>query len=159
MATRNSQDCNKPYATRRNFLKLTTNALFGLAALLGLGGLVRFLGYPTDPDPQSEFDLGPAANLPPGSRTLRTDIPAVIYNTDGIFTAYSLTCTHLGCTVEADGEGFACPCHGSKFDHDGAVLQGPARLPLRPLRVQALEDGSLKLFTQGQADYNNLNSG
>ncbi len=152
MATRYSQDRNRLYTARRNFLKLTTNALFGLAGLLGLGGLARFLGYQSEPAPQTEFDLGPAANFPPGSRTLRADIPAVIYNTDGVFTAYSLTCTHLGCIVEADGQGFACPCHGSKFDHDGAVLQGPARLPLRPLRVDVPADGNLKLFTQGQAD-------
>ncbi len=152
MATRNSQDPNRLYADRRNFLKLTTNALFGLAGLLGLGGLVRFLGYPTEPAPQTEFDLGPAANFPPGSRTVRADIPVVIYNTDGVFTAYSLICTHLGCTVEADGQGFACPCHGSRFEQDGAVLQGPAKQPLRPLRVEALEDGRLKLFTQEEAD-------
>jgi len=83
---------------------------------------------------------------------LRVDIPAVIYNTDGVFTAYSLTCTHLGCTVETDGQGYECPCHGSRFGEDGAVLQGPAKQPLQPLRVEALEDGRLKLFTQEQAD-------
>lgn len=138
--------------SRRDFLKLTTNALFGLAGLLGLGGLARFLGYQGEPAPQTEFDLGPATDFPPGSRTLRADIPAVIYNTDGVFTAYSLTCTHLGCTVETDGQEYACPCHGSRFGEDGVVLQGPAKQPLRPLRVEALENGSLKLFTQEQAD-------
>ncbi|MFZ5819827.1 MAG: ubiquinol-cytochrome c reductase iron-sulfur subunit [Chloroflexota bacterium] len=140
------------HPTRRDFLKLLTNALFGLAGLLGLGGLVRFLGYQGEPAPQTDFDLGPTADFPPGSRSLRADIPAVIYNTDGVFTAYSLTCTHLGCTVETDGEGFTCPCHGSRFGEDGAVLQGPATESLRPLRVEALEDGSLNLFTQEQAD-------
>lgn len=138
--------------SRRDFLKLTTHALFGLAGLLGLGGLARFLGYQGEPAPQTEFDLGPAADFPPGSRTVRADIPAVIYNTNGAFTAYSLTCTHLGCTVEADGQEYACPCHGSRFGENGIVLQGPAKQPLPPLRVQALENGSLKLFTQEQAD-------
>lgn len=140
------------HSSRRDLLKLTTNALFGLAGLLGLGGLIRFLGYQSDPAPPTDFDLGPAADFPPGSRTLRADIPAVIYNRDGVFTAYSLTCTHLGCTVEANSEGFTCPCHGSQFGEDGAVLQGPARLPLRPLRVEVTEAGVLRVFTQDQPD-------
>ena len=29
--------------------------------------------------------------------------------------ALDLTCPHLGCTVKATAEGFACPCHGSRF--------------------------------------------
>ncbi|GAB4504886.1 MAG: hypothetical protein Fur0043_18810 [Anaerolineales bacterium] len=141
------------HSSRRDFLKLTANALFGLAGLLGLSGLVRFLGYQSDPAPPTEFDLGTAADFPPGSSPIfRTDIPAVIYNTEGIFTAYSLTCTHLGCMVETDGQGFTCPCHGSRFGADGAVLQGPARLPLRPLRVEVTADGILRAFTQDQPD-------
>lgn len=133
--------------SRRDFLSILTNALFGLSGLLGLGGLVRFLSYQTDPGPQTEFELGTAADFPPGSRTIRADIPAVIYNTDGIFTAYSLTCTHLGCTVEAEENEFACPCHGSKFDKYGAVLKGPAQAPLSLLQVEQTEDGRLKLLT------------
>ena len=35
---------------------------------------------------------------------------------------------------EAAGEGFACPCHGSRFDRDGHVLGGPA-----PRGLDALE--------------------
>jgi cytochrome b6-f complex iron-sulfur subunit len=132
--------------TRRDFLKLITNALFGLSGLLGLGGLARFFSYQPNQGPPTEFDLGEAANFPAGSRTLRLDIPAVIYNNGDEYVAYSLTCTHLGCTVEEDGEGFACPCHGSQFDKDGAVLGGPAKKSLRLLRVEMMEDNTLRLY-------------
>lgn len=139
----------KPPCTlsRHDFLKLSLRFLAGLGGLLGLGGLVRFFSYQFDPGPPSEFDLGAAADFPSGSHTIRADIPAVIYNRAGKITAYSLTCTHLGCTVEEDGDLFTCPCHGSRYDQNGAVLKGPARRPLRSLRVELQADQTLKLYT------------
>ena len=45
-------------------------------------------------------------------------------------------CTHLGGTLRwNDAErSWDCPLHGSRFDADGAVLEGPAVRPLRRLR-------------------------
>ncbi|MBX0294963.1 FAD-dependent oxidoreductase [Haloarcula nitratireducens] len=47
---------------------------------------------------------------------------------DGELHAVSARCTHLGCLVEwNDGErSWDCPCHGSRFDCDGDVLDSPA---------------------------------
>jgi Rieske Fe-S protein len=48
--------------------------------------------------------------------------------------AVSLRCTHLGCLLRfnAAERSWDCPCHGSRFDVDGRVLEGPAVQPLEP---------------------------
>jgi thiosulfate dehydrogenase [quinone] large subunit len=60
----------------------------------------------------------------------------------GRFTALSAVCTHQGCTVSFDSasKGFDCPCHGSRYDSAGKVLNGPATAPLPTIAVTV--DGS-----------------
>ena len=132
--------------TRREFLRLATNFLLGLSGALGFGGIIRFLSFEMDPPPLSQYDLGSADSYPQGSRTLLMQIPAVlIHNGDG-FSAFSLICTHLGCTVEQKDSGFECPCHGSKYDDKGYVTREPSNQPLRRLRVEKNETGNLVLY-------------
>jgi glycine/D-amino acid oxidase-like deaminating enzyme/nitrite reductase/ring-hydroxylating ferredoxin subunit len=60
---------------------------------------------------------------------------AVHRDDEGQLHACSARCTHLGCLVgwnRADRT-WECPCHGSQFGADGALLQGPATDPLLPL--------------------------
>jgi glycine/D-amino acid oxidase-like deaminating enzyme/nitrite reductase/ring-hydroxylating ferredoxin subunit len=47
---------------------------------------------------------------------------------DGTLHALSATCTHLGCQVRFNTaeRTWDCPCHGSRFDVEGQVLEGPA---------------------------------
>jgi cytochrome b6-f complex iron-sulfur subunit len=48
------------------------------------------------------------------------------------FSAIEAVCTHEGCTVTgADGDVYVCPCHGSRYDRSGHVVQGPAKASLR----------------------------
>ena len=38
-------------------------------------------------------------------------------------------CSHMGCSLAHNGTragGWDCPCHGSRFDEAGEVLDGPA---------------------------------
>jgi len=133
--------------SRRDFLKLSTNSLLALAATMGMGGLIRFLGYQFDKAPQTEFDIGHAYDYPYNSRTVLAYVPAVIIHDKDGFRAISLTCTHLGCTAELQNFGFECPCHGSRFDPTGKTLKGPAIAPLKQLRVEQTEEGNLLLFT------------
>jgi glycine/D-amino acid oxidase-like deaminating enzyme/nitrite reductase/ring-hydroxylating ferredoxin subunit len=56
-----------------------------------------------------------------------------VYRDDrGVLHAVSLRCTHLGCLLRfnAAERSWDCPCHGSRFDVDGRVLEGPAVRPL-----------------------------
>jgi glycine/D-amino acid oxidase-like deaminating enzyme/nitrite reductase/ring-hydroxylating ferredoxin subunit len=47
---------------------------------------------------------------------------------DGQLIELSATCTHLGCIVHWNGaeKSWDCPCHGSRFDKLGKVINGPA---------------------------------
>ena len=51
-------------------------------------------------------------------------------NESDALIALSAKCTHTGCTVAWQEDLFACPCHGSKFNPDGGVVEGPASDPL-----------------------------
>ncbi|MDQ3733580.1 MAG: FAD-dependent oxidoreductase [Actinomycetota bacterium] len=57
---------------------------------------------------------------------------AIYRDESGALHAVSARCTHLGCLVRfSDTErAWECPCHGSRFDVDGSVIQGPANKPL-----------------------------
>lgn len=54
----------------------------------------------------------------------------------GQFKGFSAVCTHAGCNVaEVVGPSINCPCHGSRFNLDGTVANGPAKKPLEAKAV------------------------
>jgi Rieske Fe-S protein len=84
---------------------------------------------------------------PPGVRSLaelRPDEGAIVSHEgrklaayrdeEGRVSAVSPVCTHLWCQVKwnAAERSWDCPCHGSRFDTQGQVLQGPAVEGLEP---------------------------
>lgn len=60
---------------------------------------------------------------------------AVYKDKTGKICKYSATCPHLGCFVRwnTSEATWDCPCHGSRFDAHGKVLNGPAKTDLEPL--------------------------
>jgi Rieske Fe-S protein len=62
---------------------------------------------------------------------------AVYRDASGVVTERSAACPHLGCIVHwnAAGKTWDCPCHGSRFDPHGHVLNGPANRDLAPIGV------------------------
>jgi Rieske Fe-S protein len=76
------------------------------------------------------------ADLAPGEAGIVSDDDgewATYVDEQGVSHAVSPSCTHMGCLVSFNGaeRAWECPCHGSRFGLDGAVLQGPATRPLR----------------------------
>ncbi len=66
----------------------------------------------------------------------------IIHPSENQYVALSSICTHQGCTVayNASTNELPCPCHGSRFNINGKVLNGPAQRDLKKYTVKV--DGS-----------------
>ena len=86
-------------------------------AMASAGQLVRDAG-------RSIQGLGRQA-LDPGRTGARRDAAGRLH-------AVPLKCTHMGCrlTWNPEERTWDCPCHGSRFDCQGRLLDGPARKDL-----------------------------
>jgi nitrite reductase/ring-hydroxylating ferredoxin subunit len=80
--------------------------------------------------------------VPPGTgAVIRRGVTPIAVYRDGSGVAHerSAVCPHLGCIVawNAAEQSWDCPCHGSRFDPLGAVVNGPATRPLAPIEREA----------------------
>ena len=87
----------------------------------------------------SPGDVSSADELEPGeAAVIRHGLTkrATYRDDDGVLHEVSAKCTHMGCIVgwNPGEKSWDCPCHGSRFDVDGNVLQGPAVTPLEPVQ-------------------------
>lgn len=128
---------------RRDFLGLAGLWTAGIAILGSVIGMARLPKPRVVPEVSARFRVGKLAEFTPGTvKDIQGHNVRVIVTQQGI-AALSLICTHLGCIVSESSEGYACPCHGSKFDETGKVTGGPAPSPLRWLEVSQAADGSI----------------
>ncbi|MDO3626338.1 ubiquinol-cytochrome c reductase iron-sulfur subunit [Mucilaginibacter sp. BT774] len=59
---------------------------------------------------------------------------------DGSYAALLLRCTHADNQLVATGNGFRCNLHGSSFDKQGQVTQGPAERSLKKYPTEIIAD-------------------
>jgi cytochrome b6-f complex iron-sulfur subunit len=115
-----------------------------ILSLLGAAGLWRFLtprpGLASLRSPVSV----PEAEVPVEGALVLPEERLAIVRDGSSFFGVDLTCPHLGCTVQATAQGFACPCHGSRFNSSGEVLKGPAPRALRRLGLER-RDGIVRI--------------
>src|SRR5205807_4886751 len=97
---------------------------------------------PGDVKNADELRPGEGGILRDGVRKL-----AACRDLDGRLHLHSAACTHLGCLVHWNEmeQCWDCPCHGSHFAPDGAVLNGPAIAPLEPATLKT--EGKAKART------------
>ncbi len=144
--------------TRREFCGQACRAA-SLAALGGtLGSVLEGCGGGGSPTSPSNVPALPviAAVISNGAITLTIDSSSalnplgsaalvqtptgsllVAHTGQDAFSAVSATCTHQGCTITGfASEIYVCPCHGSRFDTSGRVVNGPASSPLAQFHTQ-----------------------
>ncbi|CAN7675457.1 Rieske (2Fe-2S) protein [Mycolicibacterium frederiksbergense] len=118
------------------------HVIVGAGAVVGAGALVSCAGTADEPaSAQGESGvLATTAQVPVGSALIVDDI-VLTQPVAGEFTGFSAVCPHAGCAVsKVDGAQVSCPCHGSTFGLDGAVISGPAREPLAPAPITVRGD-------------------
>lgn len=91
----------------------------------------QFGDYATagDVDQMVEITAGTGALVREGLKKV-----AVYRDSQGELHKCSAICPHLGCIVDWNSteKTWDCPCHGSRFDPYGRVLNGPANKGLEP---------------------------
>jgi cytochrome b6-f complex iron-sulfur subunit len=136
--------------SRRSFLSLASIGSFCAAMGVALAGALRLPRPTVMPGPVRRYKIGDPENFPIGSTThLEKDNVFIYRDSQGIY-AISAVCTHLGCIVAQSAKGFACPCHGSKFDPKGKVIGGPAPRSLPWLEISRAADGQLLVLADNE---------
>ncbi|MCW5976792.1 MAG: Rieske 2Fe-2S domain-containing protein [Bryobacteraceae bacterium] len=131
---------------RRDVLGLAALWSFVSAIGVALAGVARLPKPAVLPGPLRVFKLGDPAQFAVGSVARIDEGNFFLFRGERGFHAISSVCTHLGCIVaHTEDEGFSCPCHGSRFTADGAVIAGPAPSALPWLELALAPDGQLQV--------------
>jgi len=122
--------------TRRQFCARACRA----ASLAALGGAMATAlescgggSSPTSPGGGEGFNNLPVLNGDVASSTITLSVAGTALGSAG--------CTHQSCEITGySGQTFVCPCHGSRFDANGQVVQGPATRALPQFQTQFADD-------------------
>lgn len=117
---------------RREFLMYSWAGSLGLVTALSGFAMFEFL-YPRFKAGEfgGKFNVPtfevPPSDAPPNGKYVDGKFWLVTTN-EGTSKAIYMVCTHLGCLYKWSSSNFRfeCPCHGSKFNHEGFYIEGPA---------------------------------
>jgi cytochrome b6-f complex iron-sulfur subunit len=127
---------------RRDVLGLAALWSAAAALLFGLAGVLRLPRAAVVPVASRKFRVNLPETLAPGEAFVPPGRSVALFrDAAGVF-AISRVCTHLGCLVKSEADGFHCPCHGSRFAPNGTVIKGPAPKALAWLAVKHVGAGT-----------------
>jgi Rieske Fe-S protein len=136
---------------RRDFLALASFWAAASAVVFAALGIARMPKPGVLPGQSSQVKIGPPGEYPVSRDPVRVPGQNLFVLRDQAgFAVVGAVCTHLGCIVAPGPDGFACPCHGSRFGRDGKVVRGPAPSPLAWFELSLAADGQIVVDTRKQ---------
>ena len=133
--------CPRSGLNRREMLRVAGVSAGALSAL----AVLPACGQATGSAPTGPVAAGSVSALSVGKMIVMSNI-VVARDASGVY-GMSAVCTHAGCLLDDGGAtiaaGLSCPCHGSTFDGNGIVTNGPARASLQHYAVTIASDGSM----------------
>jgi menaquinol-cytochrome c reductase iron-sulfur subunit len=151
--------------TRRRFLERISLGVAGVGAALVTLPLIGFIFAPLfRRTPAVWRSVGAVENFKIGETSAVTFLDSSPLPWSGVtaktaawlrrtgeqdFTAFAITCSHLGCPVrwQPSSRLFMCPCHGGVYYEDGTVAAGPPPRPLTRYSVR-IQDGQVQIETK-----------
>jgi Rieske Fe-S protein len=138
---------------RRDFIKKGCS----LCALIGAGIMMETLSS-CSPLPIYKTEIHNKVVTVPLSLFEKSELQLIRVNSIGydialrkdagnIYTALLLQCTHADNELTSTGNGFICSVHGSRFDVNGNVTEGPAMQPLKQFRTEIKDQQILIILT------------
>lgn len=127
--------------TRRRFIQVIGTAM-AAGSVIGAAGCARYVIQGVIEEDKiriAQVDLTAKPFVVIQTPSLRYPI-YVAADSSGQWRALWLRCTHRGCEVQPGENVLICPCHGSEYNRDGTVVQGPAENSLQPFKVSADEN-------------------
>ena len=127
---------------RRTFLRLavvTVASRWVCGCSGGAGG--------TSAEAFGDVSAGSTSAMSVGTIKPVPNAPAFIARDAKGLYAMTTTCTHQGCDLASSGRvsgtEIQCACHGSVFDANGGVVNGPAQKPLEHFAVSVDASGEI----------------
>jgi len=127
---------------RRDFIKKAAKTVSVIAGIVAIPVVVRQI-IPRKSEQGIRFKLGLPSDYPVNIYTFDANHNIFIYRDYEGIRIMSARCTHLGCIIEKQDDGFICPCHGSCYNHDGKVISGAAPTDLPWLKARLTPDGKI----------------